>query len=230
MSDPGARVGEGEGEEKKESLPKFFDDKAGEVIVASVRQRGNPILGHVRDVPYEFRNIVPDFLVGRYDAVIFISIKYHKLHSQYLRRRAESLQRNYKVRVLLCLVDVPPSGVIDSAILEITDVCFDFNLSLFLAWSPREAGHILQTLKSHENSSGDCIRGGLSRDLFSRTRDALSSLPRINRTDSENLLRRYGSISRVAGASEEELSGVQGIGPVKARVISEIFSAEFLDL
>lgn len=213
-----------------ESLPMFFEEKAGEMIIASVRQKGNPILAHVRDVPYEFRNIVPDFLVGKYDAVVFISIKYHKLHSQYLKRRVESLQRNYKLRVLLCLVDIPPSGVIDAAILEITDICFNFNLSLFLAWSPKEAGYILQTLKSHENSSSDIIRGGLSTDSFSRIKDALSSLPRINKTDSENLLRHYGSVSKLANASEEELSRIQGIGPVKARVISEILSTEFLDL
>lgn len=210
-----------------ESLPKFFDDKAGEMIIASIRQKGNPILSHVRDVSYEFRNIVPDFLVGKYDAVVFISIKYHKLHNQYLRKRVESLQKNYKVRVLLCLVDVPPSGMIDAAILEINDICFDFNLTLFLAWSPKEAGHILQTLKSHENSSSDSIRGGLSTDLFSRIRDALCSLPRINKADSENLLKHYGSISRMANASEEELSKVQGIGPVKAKVIAEIFSTNF---
>ncbi|KAJ1613055.1 ERCC1 excision repair 1 [Cryptosporidium canis] len=213
-----------------ESLPKFFDEKAGEMIIASIRQKGNPILCHIRDVSYEFRNIVPDFMVGKYDAVIFISIRYHKLHNQYLRKRAESLQKNYKIRVLLCLVDAPPSGVIDAAILEITDICFDFNLTLFLAWSHKEAGQILQTLKSHENSSCENIRGGLSMDQFSRIRDALCSLPRINKADSENLLKHYGSISKIASASEEELSSIQGIGPIKAKVISDIFSTEFLDV
>ncbi|OII73155.1 uncharacterized protein cubi_02387 [Cryptosporidium ubiquitum] len=214
---------------EEESQPKFFDNKAGEMIIASIRQKGNPILSHVKNVPYEFRNIVPDFLVGKYDAVVFISIKYHKLHNQYLRRRVESLQKNYKVRVLLCLVDIPPSGVIDAAILEITDICFDLNMTLFLAWSPSEAGQILETLKSHENSSNESIRGGLSLDLFTRIKDALSSLPRINKTDSENLLKHYGSISKLASASEEELSKIQGIGPIKAKVITEIFSTEFSD-
>ncbi|KAH8584318.1 ERCC1 excision repair 1 C-terminal domain [Cryptosporidium sp. chipmunk genotype I] len=212
---------------REESQPRFFDDKAGEMIIASTRQKGNPILAYVSNVPYDFQNIVPDFLVGKYDAVVFISIKYHKLHKQYLRKRVESLQKNYKVRVLLCLVDIPPSGAIDVAILEITDICFDLNMTLFLAWSPKEAGHILETLKSHEKSSSESIRGGLSLDLFSRIRDTLSSLPRINKTDSENLLKHFGSISNVVNASEEELSKIQGIGPIKAKVISEVFSTEF---
>ncbi|KAF7457053.1 DNA excision repair protein ERCC-1 [Cryptosporidium felis] len=211
----------------EEEEPQFFDEKAGEVIVASFRQKGNPVLSQIKNVSYIFGNIVPDYLVGKYDAVIFISIKFHKLHNQYLRKRVQSLQKNYKVRIVLCLVDLPPSGVIDPAVLEITDVCLDHNMTLFLAWSPKEAAEILETLKSHENSSSECIRGTLSLDLYSRISDALCSMPRITKNDSDNLLKQFGCISNIANAGQKELSEVAGIGQIKANVISEIFSVRF---
>ncbi|KAH8739373.1 excision repair cross-complementing rodent repair deficiency [Cryptosporidium ryanae] len=210
--------------------PRHFDGRATQVILASYRQKGNAVLNYIKNVSYEFGNIVPDFLVGKYDAVIFISLKYHKLHKNYLEKRIMSLQKNYRVRIVLCLVDISLSGVIEAAITEITDICINTNMTLMLTWSNREAAHVLESLKSYENASGDMIRGSLSSDIFSRTKDALSSLPRINRNDSTNLLNKFGSISKIAFASEGELSNLSGIGRIKAKVIQDIFSARFSNL
>lgn len=53
------------------------------------------------------------------------------------------------------------------------------------------------------------------------SRSALEDIPGIGKHTSALLLSAFGSVRRVAGLSEEELSSVKGIGPVTARRIKE---------
>ncbi|OII76171.1 DNA repair protein RAD10 [Cryptosporidium andersoni] len=207
---------------------KFFDSRACDIIVASNRQKGNPLIQYIKNTIYEFSSLVPDFLVGKYDAVIFISIKYHKLHNTYLKRRIMSLEKNYKVRVVLCMVDVSSSAGLDTTILDITNICFNTNMTLLLVWTPQEAAAVLEAMKSFENTPPDSIRGILSSDINERSIEALSSLPRINRSDACKLLKSFSSISNIINARECELVNLSGIGLIKAKVLSDVFSSPFV--
>ncbi|KAG5460917.1 MAG: binding domain of DNA repair protein Ercc1-domain-containing protein, partial [Olpidium bornovanus] len=48
------------------------------------RPRGNPILVSVRNVPYEYGEVVPDYVVGQTSCALFLSLKYHRLHPDYI--------------------------------------------------------------------------------------------------------------------------------------------------
>jgi len=86
------------------------------------RQRGNPVLESIRNVGKEFGDIVADYQVGRTTGVLFLryglinsnvhslsssnSLKYHRLHPEYIHTRIEKLGMSYNLRILLILCDI----------------------------------------------------------------------------------------------------------------------------
>ncbi|KAH8050749.1 hypothetical protein JL721_11324 [Aureococcus anophagefferens] len=77
-------------------------------LLVSERQRGNPLLKHLRNVAWRFeKKLVPDYVVGEKHCAVFISIRYHLLKPSYLSRRlAELKAETWRLRVLLCHVDL----------------------------------------------------------------------------------------------------------------------------
>ncbi len=54
---------------------------SGPIQVSSL-QRGNPVLKHIRSVPWEFSDTVTaaDYVVGKRAGIVFLSVRYHTLH------------------------------------------------------------------------------------------------------------------------------------------------------
>lgn len=69
------------------------------------KQRGNPILKSITNVPWEFDDIVPDYIVGPTTCVLFLSLKYHSLNPDYIHNRLKMLGKKFELRVLLVQVD-----------------------------------------------------------------------------------------------------------------------------
>ncbi|KAF2354117.1 ERCC1/RAD10/SWI10 family, partial [Trinorchestia longiramus] len=70
-------------------------------IIVSSRQRGNPLLKHIRNVPHEFGEIVADYVMGTTTCAVFLSMRYHRLNPQYIHERLKVLGQQYQLRVLL---------------------------------------------------------------------------------------------------------------------------------
>ncbi|KAF8968659.1 Excision repair cross-complementation group 1, partial [Haplosporangium bisporale] len=83
-----------------------FIPKSKSAIVIRTSQRGNPLLQFIRNVPYEYGDIVPDYAVGFTSCILFLSIRYHRLHPEYIFSRIADLGKSYVLRVILILVDV----------------------------------------------------------------------------------------------------------------------------
>ncbi len=63
------------------------------------------MLKHIRSVPWEFdSDIKPDYVVGTMSCVLFLSIRYHNLHPDYIHERLKELRGAYSLRVLLVQV------------------------------------------------------------------------------------------------------------------------------
>lgn len=69
------------------------------------KQRGNPILKSITNVPWEFDDIIPDYIVGPTTCVLFLSLKYHSLNPDYIHNRLKALGKRFELRVLLVQVD-----------------------------------------------------------------------------------------------------------------------------
>lgn len=87
-------------------------------------QRRNPVLALIKNVGLEVGDIQADYQVGATTGVLFLrsaacndnldntllskkrSLRYHRLHPEYLHTRIEKLQGVYLLRILLVLCDV----------------------------------------------------------------------------------------------------------------------------
>lgn len=63
-------------------------------LLINRRQENNPVLKYVRNVPYEWSGeIRPDFLCGPKCGVLYLTLKWHKLHPAYLETRCNDLNQ-----------------------------------------------------------------------------------------------------------------------------------------
>ncbi len=121
-------------------------------LVAHARQRGNPVLRHVRNVPVEFRDdaqLAADFLAGDACAVLFLSLQYHVRSRGYIVQRLQELRRRpYRARVLLVLADAPGP---EALLRQLGVACVGARATLLVAFGPEEAARYLETLRAYEN-------------------------------------------------------------------------------
>ncbi|KAF9065606.1 restriction endonuclease type II-like protein [Rhodocollybia butyracea] len=208
----------------KRPAPPAVIPGSGNNIIVSTLQRGNPVLECIRNVGKEFGDIVADYQVGRTTGVLFLSLKYHRLHPEYIHTRIEKLGIRYTLRILLILCDITEHK---DAIRELTKVCLTNNITVIVAFSSEEAGHYLGIFKQYEHKPPTMIKERVDKDYTSMLRTSLTSISRVNRTDVETLRNSFGSLANVAKAQPEQLSELPGFGQVKVRNIKNAFEKPF---
>ena len=109
----------------KQRQPPVVHPASGNSIIINPCQRLNPIVECIRNVPKEFGDILPDYQVGRTTGILFLrsvfysispatdkqrcpdlSLRYHRLHPEYIHQRIERLGQSYNLRVLLLMCDI----------------------------------------------------------------------------------------------------------------------------
>uniref|UniRef100_A0A7G3AYU7 DNA excision repair protein ERCC-1 n=2 Tax=Lutzomyia longipalpis TaxID=7200 RepID=A0A7G3AYU7_LUTLO len=215
-------------EEVKTTLPSVGTTTAStnksHCILVHPKQRGNPLLRSIVNVPWEYDDIVPDYIVGRTSCVLYLSLKYHNLNPDYIHGRIKKLGNMFQLRVLLAQVDLKEPH---AALKNITRVCLLTDLTLMLAWSPEEAGKIIESYKMYENRSSDWIKERPADDSYTKLVTALSSIKSVNKTDSMTLLQNYGTLENIMKSSEERLVSCPGLGPRKAKKLYKLFHEPF---
>ncbi|XP_057427829.1 DNA excision repair protein ERCC-1 isoform X2 [Lotus japonicus] len=193
-------------------------------ILVSHRQKGNPLLKHIRNVKWTFADVVCDYLLGQSSCAIYISLRYHLLHPDYLYYRIRELQKNFKLRVVLCHVDVED---VVKPLLEVTKTALLHDCTLLCGWSLEECGRYLETIKVYENKPADIIQGQMDTDYLSRLTHALTTVRHVNKTDVVTLGTTFGSLSHIMGASMEDLARCPGIGERKVKRLFDTFHEPF---
>jgi len=90
------------------------------MLHVSTRQRGNPILAHIRNVPFIYSTMVPDYIFATTRCGLYLSLRYHNLHPNYVHRRIAELKSDFEYRLLLCHVDIDDNT---SPLLFLNDLC-----------------------------------------------------------------------------------------------------------
>lgn len=190
----------------------------------STRQRGNPILAHIRNVPNQFSSMVPDYIFGPTRCALYLSLRYHNLHPDYVHRRIAELKSDFTLRVLLCHVDIEDNA---SALLFLNDLCVKNNMTLILSWSDEETARYIETLKAFDGTDTSAIEKRDHTTQMEQVAHALASVRSVNKTDAGQLLNQFGCWKNIVSASVDELSVCPGLGPKKVRRLYEAFRKPF---
>lgn len=183
-------------------------------VIVNARQKGNPVLNGIKNVPWEYGDIQPDFVMGSTTCALFLSLKYHRLHPEYIYSRMTSLGKSFKLRVMLVLCDIDNHT---DTLKELAKTCVVNSYTLLVSWSPAEAGRYIESFKSLEQADASEIKGIKSTTYSDQLVDVITSIRAINKSDAYSLIGTFGSLKKAVHASEEELSAIPGWGPQKCR-------------
>ncbi|USP74255.1 uncharacterized protein yc1106_01529 [Curvularia clavata] len=183
-------------------------------ILVSPRQKGNPILNSVRAVAWEYSDIPADYVVGATTCALFLSLKYHRLHPEYIYNRIRDLKGQYNLRILLTMVDIENH---EDPLRELSKTSLVNNVTVMLCWSAQEAGRYLELFKTFENAAPTSIRAQQA-GTYSENMVEFITVPRsINKTDAVGLVSNFGSIRTAINAAPEEIGLIAGWGDKKVQ-------------
>lgn len=188
--------------------------QSGSTILVSPRQRGNPVLTSVRSMPWEYSDIPADFVLGLGTCALFLSLKYHRLHPEYIYTRIRNLQGKYNLRILLTMVDIPNH---EASLKELSKTSLVNNVTLILCWSAAEAARYLELYKSYENASFGAIRGQQPSSYGEKLVEFVTVPRSLNKSDAVALVSNFGSLKNAVNADAEQLGMLNGWGGIKVK-------------
>ena len=183
-------------------------------ILVSARQKGNPSLNYIKNVPWEYGDIPCDYVLGATTCALFLSLKYHRLHPEYIYSRIRALGKNYNLRLLLCMVDIQNH---EESLKELSKTSLINNLTLILCWSAQEAGRYLELYKSYEHANPQSIRAHQATSYADKLVEFVTVPRSINKTDAVGLVSAFGSVRAAVNARPEEIGEITGWGEKKVQ-------------
>jgi DNA excision repair protein ERCC-1 len=199
---------------------------SGSSILVSPRQKDNPILKNLRSFAWEYSDIPADYVLGLTTCALFLSLKYHRLHPEYIYNRIKQLAGKYNLRILLVMVDI---GNHEDSLKELSKTSMVNNVTVILSWSAAECARYLELYKSYEHANANAIRGTESKGYAEKMVDFVTVPRSINKTDAVSLVSAFGTIRAAVNARPEEIAVIGGWGEKKVRrwcsVVDEPFRA-----
>ncbi|KAG7701554.1 hypothetical protein KL930_000583 [Ogataea haglerorum] len=209
-------------------------------IQINQNQTGNPLLQSLKQVPYEFNAKVKDvdYLINSHCVVVFLSLRYHKLHPEYIYNKIKKITYNGNNRrlnrILMVLVDVDNSN---DSIRELNKLCLFNELNLVLAWSFQQCADYLTFLKQCELNVGNQLIKGAAKadsiasdvDYYQRIVDLMTTIRSINKTDSIKLISRFKTFKNLCEeANEYNLEEISGMGHNKIERLLKVINDPFI--
>lgn len=142
------------------------------------------------------------------------SLKYHRLHPEYIYARIRNLQGKYNLRVLLTMVDIPNH---EDSLRELAKTSLVNNVTVILCWSAAEAARYLELYKSYEHANFSAIRGQQATSYAEKLVEFVTVPRAINKADAVALVSTFGSLRNAVNADPEQVSVVGGWGERKVK-------------
>lgn len=198
----------------KQPTPQVRTRSGPSSILVSTRQKGNPILALIRSLPWEYSDIPSDYVLGNTTCALFLSLKYHRLHPEYIYGRIRALAHKYNLRILLTMVDIHNH---EDSLKELSKTSLINNLTLILCWSAPEAARYLELFKSYEHAAPTSIRAHQATSYREKLIEFITVPRSVNKTDAVGLVSAFGSIRAAVNARPEEISAITGWGEKKVQ-------------
>ncbi|KAL1406209.1 ssDNA endonuclease and repair protein rad10 [Vanrija albida] len=173
----------------------------------------------------EIGDILADYQVGAHTGVLFLSLKYHRLHPEYIHGRIEKMKNAYSMRILLILCDITEH---QQSIRELSKHAVINNLSVFVAWSNAEAAQYLATFKAYEHKSADSLKEKVHQTYPAQLEHVLTSGRKVNKSNAEALAAQFGAFANIVQQTNHSLGAVKGLGPVKVVSLLDAFNKPFV--
>ncbi|KAI1166222.1 mating-type switching protein swi10 [Nemania serpens] len=207
-----------------QALPKR---SSGSSVLVSPRQKGNPVLAALRSLPWEYSDVPADYGLGSTTCALFLSLKYHRLHPEYIYTRIRNLQGKYNLRILLTMVDIPNH---EDSLRELSKTSLINNVTVILCWSAAEAARYLELYKSYEHANFNAIKGQQATSYAEKLVEFVTVPRGINKADAISLVGSFGSIKNAVNADPEQVAIIGGWGEKKVKrwcsVVEEPFRAQ----
>ncbi|KAI1803306.1 restriction endonuclease type II-like protein [Daldinia bambusicola] len=187
---------------------------SGSSILVSPRQRGNPVLSSLRSVAWEYSDIPADYGLGLTTCALFLSLKYHRLHPEYIYTRIRNLQGKYNLRILLTMVDIPNH---EDSLRELSKTSLINNVTIILCWSAAEAARYLELYKSYEHANFTAIKGQQATSYAEKLVEFVTVPRGINKADAITLVSAFGSLKNAINADPEQVAVIGGWGEKKVK-------------
>jgi Fanconi anemia group M protein len=129
-------------------------------------------------------------------------------------------------RLLYSLSSFSPKAIRGS----LSSLILDYGISVLITIDASDTAGMLATMAKHEQlGSKGALRHPKKRakTLMERQEIIVSELPGVGLKLAQELLRHFGSIERLATASEDELMKVEGIGAKRAREIRRVMTSVY---
>jgi DNA excision repair protein ERCC-1 len=183
-------------------------------ILYSIRQKGNPVLDGIKQHQKEIADIPADYQLGNTTCALFLSLKYHRLHPEYIYKRIQDLHGKYNLRLILVLVDITNH---EASLKELSKTSLINNVTLIVCWSAAEAGRYLDLYKTYEHAAPTMIKGIQSTAHSDKLIDFITVPRSVNKTDALCLVSNFGSVRTAVNARPEEILLLQGWGQTKVK-------------
>jgi DNA excision repair protein ERCC-1 len=184
-------------------------------------QKGNPVLDKLKS--WSYQKVVPDYQIGDKNGLLFLSLKYHRLHPEYIQSRLHTLQA-FKTKILLILVDVTAI----QQIRELNKLAIDWEFQTLLAWSIDDCAKYIDTFVSFENKTPDSIREKVNDNHFSKFSSLMTGIKSVNKTDVVTLSTQFMNFKSIVDTKIDTLKQLPGFGDEKVRQIMKAFDEPFV--
>ena len=181
----------------------------------------------MRNVPWQHADDTAgaDYILSDTCGALFLSLRYHLLHPEYLLRRLKELSPHFALRLVLLLVD---SEDAERTVLEVTRTTALHDVTLILAWSVPEAARYLETFRAYARKPADMIKERSDGAFTSLLAECLTIVRPLNKTDVATLHSTFGSLHAMMHASAEELALCPGLGERKVSRLRDAFLEPFV--
>lgn len=165
-------------------------------------------------MPWEYGDIAADYVLGVTTCALFLSLKYHRLHPEYIYTRIKNLQGRYLLRIVLVMVDIQNH---EESLKELSKTSIINNVTLILCWSAPEGARYLELFKTFENAAPTAIKQHQSSSYSDRMVQFITTPRSVNKTDAVSLVMQFGSVRTAVNARHEDISGIAGWGEKKVQ-------------
>lgn len=142
------------------------------------------MLKHLKNVRWQFADILPDYEAGPSTGVLFLSLRFHLLKPAYIFGRMRATARAYRLVVLLCHVDTEAAA---EPLNDVARAALGNECTLLCAWSPQECASYLELLKLHEPRAGEAGPRAARQDAAASLQAALTSVRGVTKADVKTL-------------------------------------------